>query len=116
LTQAQIIKHLEPKSYAAFKVESKWLNPKREFACLDRLWQKESGWRSNAANPNSSAFGIPQFLDSTWLNYKYPLRPKDPQVQIDAGLRYIYKRYKTPCKAWEFWKKKAGPDMHGGWY
>jgi hypothetical protein len=111
-----IIKNMEPKSYAAFKVESKWLNPKREFACLDRLWHKESGWRSNAANPKSSAFGIPQFLDSTWLNYKYPLRPKDPQVQIDAGLRYIYKRYGTPCKAWEFWKRQAGPDLHGGWY
>jgi hypothetical protein len=39
-----------------------------------------------------------------------------PQVQIKAGLRYIYKRYDTPCGAWEFWKRKAGKDLRGGWY
>jgi hypothetical protein len=116
VNKAQKVKTMSPKAYALMKVESQWLNPKREFACLDRLWHKESGWRSTAANPHSSAFGIPQFLDSTWLNYKYPLRPKDPQIQIRAGLRYIYKRYGTPCKAWSFWKKQAGPDLHGGWY
>jgi hypothetical protein len=31
-------------------------------------------------------------------------------------LRYIYKRYSTPCGAWEFWKRKAGKDLRGGWY
>ena len=107
---------MPPKEYALMKVESQWLNPKREFECLHDLWQKESGWRSNAANPHSTAFGIPQFLNSTWINYNYPVRPKDPHIQINAGLRYIYKRYGTPCKAWAFWKKQAGPDMHGGWY
>jgi hypothetical protein len=116
LTEAQKIKQMSPKSYAFMKVESKWLNPKREFVCLDRLWHKESGWNHKARNPHSSAFGIPQFLDSTWENYKYPVRPKDPQVQIDAGLRYIYKRYQTPCQAWDFWKRQAGPDLRGGWY
>ena len=98
------------------KVESQWLNPKREFACLHHLWQKESGWRANAHNKLSGAFGIAQFLPSTWGNYKYPYKPKDPQIQIKAGLRYIYKRYQTPCKAWEFWKRQAGPDLHVGWY
>lgn len=88
----------------------------KQHKCLVKLWGKESGWNSEAKNPTSSAFGIPQFLDSTWANYKYPLRPKDPQVQINAGLRYIYKRYETPCQAWAFWLKKAGKDLRGGWY
>ena len=116
LNQAQKIKLMSPKSYAAMKVESKWLNPKREFKCLHDLWMKESGWRANAHNKSSGAWGIAQFLPSTWGNYKFPFKPKDPQIQIDAGLRYIYKRYGTPCNAWAFWKKKAGPDLHGGWY
>jgi muramidase (phage lysozyme) len=98
-------------------VKKQWKhNAKNEYECLHTLWNKESGWRSHAANPKSTAFGIPQFLNSTWVNYGYPVRPKDPQIQIKAGLRYIYKRYSTPCKAWSFWKKQAGPDMRGGWY
>ena len=115
-TQEQMIRAMPPKQFAMHLVTKQWDNPKREFACLDLLWQKESGWRSHAANPKSTAFGIPQFLNSTWVNYGYPVRPKDPQVQIKAGLRYIYKRYDTPCGAWEFWKRKAGKDLRGGWY
>lgn len=113
---AQKIKLMPPKIYAEWKVESKWLNPQREYACLHDLWMKESNWRPNAHNKSSGAFGIAQFLPSTWGNYKFPYKPKDPQIQIDAGLRYIEKRYGTPCKAWAFWKKQAGPDLIGGWY
>jgi hypothetical protein len=29
---------------------------------------------------------------------------------------YIDARYGNPCNAWAFWKKKAGHDLHGGWY
>lgn len=108
---------LKPKAFALHLVKKQWKhNAEREYACLHSLWAKESGWRSSAANSESTAFGIPQFLNSTWVNYGYPVRPKDPQIQITAGLRYIYKRYSTPCNAWAFWKKKAGPDMKGGWY
>ena len=32
-----------------------------QFSCLVSLWNKESGWRTNAANP-SGAYGIPQAL------------------------------------------------------
>jgi hypothetical protein len=115
-TLEQRIKVMAPKQYAAHLVQKQWKNHDREYKCLVQLWQKESGWRPHAANPTSTAWGIPQFLNSTWVNYGYPVRPKDPQIQIKAGLRYIYKRYSTPCNAWEFWKKKAGQDMRGGWY
>lgn len=116
MTQQQRIKQLEPKRYAAYAMKKDYKWDTQQHKCLVQLWHKESGWNPKAKNPHSTAFGIPQFLDSTWVNYKYPVRPLDPQVQINAGLRYIYKRYLNPCNAWGFWKKKAGQDLRGGWY
>ncbi|HEY0646001.1 MAG TPA: lytic transglycosylase domain-containing protein, partial [Nocardioides sp.] len=33
-----------------------------QFSCLDSLYMSESGWRIDADNPTSSAYGIPQAL------------------------------------------------------
>src|SRR5690606_36548888 len=33
-----------------------------QFSCLDKLWQKESGWSYTARNASSGATGIPQAL------------------------------------------------------
>jgi soluble lytic murein transglycosylase-like protein len=114
---ARSMHQLSVKELAAVMVKEQWANNfHREYACLVQLVQRESGWRVTAHNKSSGAFGLFQFLPSTWKNYKYPFKPLDPQVQIKAGLRYIFKRYETPCGAWNFWKKKAGPDLRGGWY
>ena len=72
-----------------------------QFGCVDRLWQRESGWNPNAQNPTSSAYGIPQFLNSTWASTGIR-KTSDPYRQVDAGLVYIKKRYGTPCAAWGF--------------
>jgi transglycosylase-like protein with SLT domain len=71
--------------------------------CLNQLWQRESGWNPNAQNPSSTAYGIAQFLNSTWAGTGIA-KTSDPYRQIDAGLIYIQKRYGTPCKAWAFWQ------------
>jgi soluble lytic murein transglycosylase-like protein len=63
----------------------------------------ESSWNPNADNPTSTAYGIPQFLDSTWAGTGYA-KTSDPYTQIDAGLVYIAKSYGTPCGAWSFWQ------------
>lgn len=69
----------------------------RQWLALTRLWSKESGWRHDADNPTSSAYGIPQLLH---------LKPGTPAYdQIMAGLRYIEHRYGSPVAAWEFWKR-----------
>lgn len=65
------------------------------------LGMKESGWRANAQNPTSTAYGIGQFLDSTWGGYGIP-KTSDPQKQILAMARYIKARYGSPSKALQF--------------
>jgi hypothetical protein len=75
----------------------------KQWLCLDKLWTRESNWRPNAYNRvkvmGKNAGGIPQILG---------LDPKTPApIQIDRGLSYIYNRYHTPCKAWEFFTKKG---------
>jgi len=70
-----------------------------QFSCLESLWGKESGWNPNAQNPTSTAYGIPQFLDSTWAGTGIA-KTSDGYRQIDAGLIYINSRYGSPCAAW----------------
>jgi hypothetical protein len=78
-----------------------------EFGCLDSLWTKESGWRVDADNPSSSAYGIPQALTATHdLAADYMTNPVS---QIEWGLGYIRDRYGSPCGAW-------GHSQSTGWY
>jgi TP901 family phage tail tape measure protein len=73
------------------------------WGALDQLWTHESGWNPTAQNPTSSAFGIPQFLDSTWGSVGGH-KTTDPRLQIQYGLQYIAQRYGDPAKAWNFWQ------------
>jgi hypothetical protein len=100
---------MSPKAFSQVLIAHQWKDTARQFACLDKLWTHESHWNPKALNKSSGAFGIAQFLPQTWGNYKYPYMPKDPIVQVKAGLRYITVRYSTPCEAWAFWQK-------GKWY
>lgn len=78
-----------------------------EWSSLDELWYGESKWCHRAQNPDSTAFGIAQFLDATWGSYG----PKttDPTLQIRYGLQRIKDRYGTPTTANEF-------KIANGWY
>jgi hypothetical protein len=64
-----------------------------QFKCFDVLITRESRWSYLARN--GSHYGLGQ-MRSTWY------RDLDPYRQIDATLKYIAKRYKTPCKALAF--------------
>ncbi len=78
-----------------------------QFDCLDSLYESESGWRIDADNPTSSAYGIPQAL--TQLHDLPADYNTSAEAQIRWGLGYIEDTYGTPCSAWSF---KSG----NGWY
>ena len=77
-----------------------------EWDAIVWLWNKESGWRWNAANPYSSAYGIPQALPGSKMGAGWQ---DDGAVQIDWGLSYIAQRYGTPTNCKRIWEQQ-------GWY
>ncbi|WP_307858390.1 lytic transglycosylase domain-containing protein [Curtobacterium aurantiacum] len=70
-----------------------------EYGCLVSLWNKESGWRTTAANPNG-AYGIPQAYPGSKMASAGADWQTNPATQITWGLDYIGGRYGTPCGAW----------------
>ncbi|MBB1046465.1 phage tail tape measure protein [Dietzia cercidiphylli] len=82
-----------------------------EWAALKELWTRESGWNNNAQNPTSTAYGIAQFLDSTWA--PYGPKTSDPAKQIEYGIRYIQQRYGTPSAAVAFHDANNWYDQGG---
>lgn len=80
-----------------------------EFACLVALWSKESGWRVNAYNAGSGAYGIPQALPGNKMASAGADWETNPATQVAWGLGYISGRYGTPCGAW-------GHSQSSGWY
>ena len=63
--------------------------------------QKESGFNNTAQNKHSTAYGMYQFLDSTWKSYG-ATKTSDPIQQTEAAMAYIKARYGTPKNALRF--------------
>ncbi len=78
------------------------------------LIQKESGGRTTAKNPRSSAFGLGQLLKGNRQRYAAKLGIQNPDTtdyneQLRMMQQYITDRYGSPEKAQEFHRRK-------GWY
>lgn len=71
-----------------------------QFACLNQLWNKESGWNHKAENPSSGAYGIPQSYPGDKMASVGADWRTNPATQITWGLGYIKGRYSNPCGAW----------------
>ena len=80
-----------------------------QFSCLQPLWAAESGWRVNASNPNTGAYGIPQALPGSKMASAGADWQSDAATQIRWGLGYIKGSYGSPCAAW-------GHQRSTGWY
>lgn len=80
-----------------------------EYKCLVDLWQGESGWRVDATNPSSGAYGIPQALPGSKMASAGRDWRTNAATQIKWGLGYIKGRseYGTPCKAWHKWQSRS---------
>jgi len=70
-----------------------------EWDDLTELWDRESDWLTGAANPRSSARGIPQAMTSLYPETQSEEWLSDPEAQIRWGLEYIKDRYGTPSAA-----------------
>lgn len=88
------------KKYGQLKAKQVGWNNK-EWQALLTLWTRESRWDYTANNPKSTAYGIPQMLN---MPENTPLTK-----QVDLGVKYIQKRYKTPILALKHHDRK-------GWY
>ena len=80
-----------------------------QFSCLVQLWTHESGWRVDATNSSSGAYGIPQALPGSKMASAGADWKTNPATQITWGLNYVGGRYTDPCGAWASWSAK-------GWY
>lgn len=70
-----------------------------QFDALIALWSRESGWRVNALNKSSCAYGIPQALPGNKMGTIAPDWQTNPATQIIWGLNYIQGRYGDPVSA-----------------
>jgi hypothetical protein len=79
---------------------------KRQAQCLLWIFYQESRLNPKAKNPNSSAKGIGQLLDSTYKNIGLK-HSADPIAQVVASIAYISERYGSggACSAKAFWQK-----------
>jgi hypothetical protein len=101
----EIARHMIRTEYA------KWDNAS-QFQCLDDLWHAESRWNHRAKNSRTGACGIPQSypcdkMAAQGKTYGVDYR-RNPWPQIAWGLRYIDKRYGSPCAAWRKFKRGGG--------
>lgn len=88
----------------------------QQWSDLYTLWSHESGWRTSADNPVSSAYGIPQALvDLHGIGKPYwgtkvgsgsgtTYHGGDAKTQINWGINYIKGRYGNPSNAWDYWR------------
>ncbi|MGW2228282.1 aggregation-promoting factor C-terminal-like domain-containing protein [Streptomyces formicae] len=80
-----------------------------QFGPLKSLWQGESGWRWNADNPTSDAYGIPQALPGSKMRSAGADWRTNAKTQIRWGLGYIHDRrdYGSPARAYSKWKARS---------
>jgi hypothetical protein len=74
---------------------------------LNYLMMRESGYSNTAQNPTSTAYGMGQFLDSTWAGYGP--KTSNPYLQSLYTLEYIKGRYTNPAGA-------AAHEQAFNWY
>jgi hypothetical protein len=83
------------------------------WAAQDYLEMREAGYNNTAQNPTSTAYGMGQFLNSTWAGYG----PKtaDSRLQSEYMAQYEGRRYGDPIRAAAHEKQFNWYDLGGDW-
>lgn len=89
----------DPRAYARSLVGA------AQFACVDAIFTRESGWNPTATNPASGAYGIPQALPGAKMASAGPDWQTNPDTQVRWGVQYMIASYGSPCGAWAFWQE-----------
>ena len=95
----EIEKYQDIKIYAFEVVLKTWGS--EQWDAFDKLIKRESQWVHTAQNPSSTAYGLGQFLNSTWGLVDCE-KTNNPNEQIDCTVKYVEKVYGTPQKALSF--------------
>ncbi len=122
LSEAEFFDHLD--SAIPVALQGKWVGFETwsRNKALSALSYYESGRNPTAKNPTSTAYGLFQFLNSTWKGTGFPkdqaiATDKNSRkaiiVQIAAGLRYVQAVYKTPERALAFQRATVKKDPSG---
>ncbi|KQN88953.1 hypothetical protein [Arthrobacter sp. Leaf69] len=88
-------------AYAASKLGSYGWAPS-QMQCLQKLWTKESDWKTTATNPTSGAYGVVQSLPAEKMASAGADYRTNYRTQINWGLTYVKDRYGSPCEALNF--------------
>lgn len=88
------------KWFARRQLAKRGWNVDEQWPPLEKLWTRESGWRWDAKNTSSGAYGIPQALPADKMAAAGDDWRTNPETQIRWGLGYIKGRYHTPARAW----------------
>jgi hypothetical protein len=80
-----------------------------QWAALNAVAMRESGWSLTARNPSSGAYGIAQFINGPSEYYQYGGNPNTVAGQVIAFFNYIRQRYGNPGAAWQH-------EVNFGWY
>jgi hypothetical protein len=83
-----------------------------QWGAFNTLEMHEAGWNPNAQNPTSTAYGLGQFLDTTWATVGAS-KTSNPYLQLNAMMAYIRQRYGSPAAAWAQYYAHPGGV---GWY
>lgn len=79
------------------------------WGCVDALVSRESGWRVNATNRSSGAYGIPQSLPGNKMASAGSDWQTNPVTQLRWMTGYVNARYGGFCQANSF-------QMRNNWY
>lgn len=96
--------------YEVMRGATKEAGVPESWADLDSTWNilanesssNRDSLNCSAQNPTSTAFGLGQFLDTTWSDVGEE-KTSDCYRQAVAFWKYVLQRYGHPDTAWEFW-------------